>query len=89
MADAPLPPLATPHQTADDIIADCDGDPRAAVIELLAIIRSPRKPNAARGRVARICAAKADRVWIVALSIWSLGYGQDHHFNCCQTSDRR
>ena len=27
-------------QTADDIIADCDGDPRAAVIELLAIIRS-------------------------------------------------
>jgi hypothetical protein len=40
MADAPLPPLATPHQTADDIIADCDGDPRAAVIELLAIILS-------------------------------------------------
>jgi hypothetical protein len=26
--------------TADDIIADCDGDPRAAVIELLAIVRS-------------------------------------------------
>jgi hypothetical protein len=31
---------AAPNQTADDIIADCDGDPRAAVIELLAIIRS-------------------------------------------------
>jgi hypothetical protein len=27
-------------QTADAIIADCDGDPREAVIELLAIIRS-------------------------------------------------
>ena len=31
---------ATPDRTADDIIADCDGDPRAAVTELLAIIRS-------------------------------------------------
>jgi hypothetical protein len=31
---------AAPDRTADDIIADCDGDPRAAVIELLAIIRS-------------------------------------------------
>jgi hypothetical protein len=41
MPDDPekLPP-ATPDQTADDIIADCGGDPRAAVIELLAIIRS-------------------------------------------------
>jgi hypothetical protein len=38
MTDAPRP--ATPDQTADDIIADCDGDARAAVIELLAIIRS-------------------------------------------------
>jgi hypothetical protein len=26
---------ATPGQTANDIIVDCDGDPRAAVIELL------------------------------------------------------
>jgi hypothetical protein len=31
---------AAPDQTADDIIADCDGDPGAAVIELLAIVRS-------------------------------------------------
>jgi hypothetical protein len=30
----------TTDQTVDDIIADCDGDPRAAVVELLAIIRS-------------------------------------------------
>jgi hypothetical protein len=37
MVDAPPAPL---DQTADDIIADCDGDARAAVIELLAIIRS-------------------------------------------------
>jgi hypothetical protein len=33
-------PPATPDQTADAIIADCGGDARAAVIELLAIIRS-------------------------------------------------
>jgi hypothetical protein len=38
MADAP--PSATRDKTADDIIADCDGDARAAVIELLAIMRS-------------------------------------------------
>jgi hypothetical protein len=31
---------APPDRTADEIIADCDGDPRAAVVELLAIIRS-------------------------------------------------
>ena len=31
---------AVPEQTADDIIAECGGDPRAAVVELLAIIRS-------------------------------------------------
>jgi hypothetical protein len=31
---------AAPEQTADDIIAECGGDPRAAVVELLAIIRS-------------------------------------------------
>ena len=31
---------AAPDRTADDIIADCNGDPRAAVIELLAIVRS-------------------------------------------------
>jgi hypothetical protein len=38
MSDAT--PSAAPDQTADAIIADCGGDPRAAVIELLAIIRS-------------------------------------------------
>jgi hypothetical protein len=38
---------AAPDQTADDIIADCDGDPRAAVIELLAIIRSLIRENQA------------------------------------------
>jgi hypothetical protein len=31
---------AEPDRTADAIIADCDGDRRAAVIELLAIVRS-------------------------------------------------
>ena len=31
---------ATPDQTIDAIIADCDDDPRAAVVELLAIVRS-------------------------------------------------
>jgi hypothetical protein len=30
---------APPDKTTDAIIADCDGDPRDAVIELLAIIR--------------------------------------------------
>jgi hypothetical protein len=34
------PPSVHTDQTADDIIAECGGDPRAAVIELLAIIRS-------------------------------------------------
>ena len=34
------PQSATSGQTADAIIADCDGDARAAVIELLAIVRS-------------------------------------------------
>jgi hypothetical protein len=43
MADAP--PSAAPDQTVDAIIADCDGDARAAVIELLAIIRSPIHEN--------------------------------------------
>ena len=33
-------PLAAPGETADAIIADCGGDPRAAVIELLAILES-------------------------------------------------
>jgi hypothetical protein len=37
MADAPPAP---PDKTADDIVAVCGGDARAAVIELLAIIRS-------------------------------------------------
>ena len=42
MSEGPVAPQtgAAPGQTADDIIAECDGDPRAAVIELLAIIRS-------------------------------------------------
>jgi len=34
------PQSAMPAQTADAIIADCDGDARAAVIELLAIVQS-------------------------------------------------
>jgi hypothetical protein len=39
--DTSEPTLAPPpDRTADDIIADCDGDPRAAVVELLAIVRS-------------------------------------------------
>ena len=41
MAGVPKePPPATAEQTADDIIADCGGDARAAVIELLAIVQS-------------------------------------------------
>jgi hypothetical protein len=36
--DTPRPERA--DRTVDDIIADCDGDARAAVGELLAIIRS-------------------------------------------------
>lgn len=36
--DPPAPPA--PDQTAEAVIADCGGDPRAAVVELLAIIRS-------------------------------------------------
>jgi hypothetical protein len=39
MADDKAPPLLA-GQTADGIIAECNGDPRAAVVELLAIIRS-------------------------------------------------
>jgi hypothetical protein len=39
-ADAGEPTPAPYDRTADAIIADCDGDPRAAVAELLAIIRS-------------------------------------------------
>jgi hypothetical protein len=39
-SDSPVEDSAVPEQTADDIIADCDGDPRAAVVELLAIIQS-------------------------------------------------
>jgi hypothetical protein len=31
---------AQPEQTADEVIAEGDGDPRVAVVELLAIIRS-------------------------------------------------
>jgi hypothetical protein len=59
---------APQEQTVDDIIADCGDDPRAAVIELLPIIRSliSRKPNAARGRVAGICTAPTHSVWSVA-----------------------
>jgi hypothetical protein len=34
------PEQAAPDQTVDDVIANCDGDPRVAVAELLAIIRS-------------------------------------------------
>jgi hypothetical protein len=39
MADDKAPPLQA-DQTADDIVAECGGDPRAAVVELLAIVRS-------------------------------------------------
>ena len=39
MSADPIDPKPSNH-TADDIIADCDDDPRAAVIELLAIVRS-------------------------------------------------
>jgi hypothetical protein len=35
-----LPEETREHQTADAIIGDCAGNPRAAVIELLAIIES-------------------------------------------------
>ena len=31
---------AAPDRTADEIIAECGGDARAAVVELLAIVRS-------------------------------------------------
>ncbi len=34
-----------PAPPADDIIAECGGDPRAAMIELLAIIRSLIREN--------------------------------------------
>jgi hypothetical protein len=40
ISDKDEPTLSPPDRTADEIIADCDGDPRAAVVELLAIIRS-------------------------------------------------
>jgi hypothetical protein len=33
-------PVPSPDRTDDAIIADCGGDPRAAVVELLAIVRS-------------------------------------------------
>jgi hypothetical protein len=39
MAHDTRPSMQT-DQTADGVIAECDGDPRAAVVELLAIIRS-------------------------------------------------
>jgi hypothetical protein len=39
-ADGDEPTPAPYDRTTDAIIADCDGDPRAAVAELLAIIRS-------------------------------------------------
>jgi hypothetical protein len=32
--------IPAPEQTVDEIIADCGGDPRAAEVELVAIIRS-------------------------------------------------
>jgi hypothetical protein len=35
-SDKPGPP----DQTVEEVIADCDGDPRVAVAELLAIVRS-------------------------------------------------
>jgi len=38
--DVKNPQSATSGQTADAIIADCDGDPRVAVVELLEIVRS-------------------------------------------------
>jgi hypothetical protein len=47
MANDTRPSVQT-DQTADDIIADCGGDPRAAVIELLAIIRSLIHENQTR-----------------------------------------
>ena len=31
---------ATPERIVDDIIADCGGDARAAILELVAVIRS-------------------------------------------------
>jgi hypothetical protein len=41
MSSDPLAENSTAlNQTVDDIIADCGGDPRAAAVELLAIIRS-------------------------------------------------
>jgi hypothetical protein len=39
-SDKQLAIQAPADQTADEIIAECDGDSRAAVVELLAIIRS-------------------------------------------------
>jgi hypothetical protein len=38
---------AAPDRTTDDIIEECGGDPRAAVIELLAIVRSLIQENQA------------------------------------------
>jgi hypothetical protein len=43
--EAAAPPKETREQTVDAIIADCAGDPRAAVAELLAIIKSSVAEN--------------------------------------------
>jgi hypothetical protein len=40
MSMSDKPEQAAPDQTVDEVISDCDGDPRVAVAELLAIIRS-------------------------------------------------
>jgi hypothetical protein len=57
-------PSAPHDKTADDIIADCNGDARAAVIELLAIIRSLIQENQTlTSGIVRIRAAQADRIW--------------------------
>jgi hypothetical protein len=52
MADADKSGPTASHQTADDIIAKCDGGPRAAVIELLAINRRLIRENLAPGEAA-------------------------------------
>jgi hypothetical protein len=43
--DTEKPNSSPPDRTADDIIAECGGDPRAAVVELLAIVRSLIQEN--------------------------------------------
>jgi hypothetical protein len=57
MIDEPEQPLS--DQTVEDVITDCDGDPRVAIAELLEIIRSLIHGNqsAARGCIAWICAS--------------------------------